>query len=357
MYTSGIAAPECTTVALRLGAFIRDAVSGPESAMVTEHLSHCDNCRAVFAELSDVSLPLRAMVAPVFLGDSAAYYLANTPGTTARSAAAPVARATAGAAAGRARWLRPAALVRDAARPVRWLAAGGAAVIALGAIAFGVSLAGHGTPLKPADRDQAQSLASPQAPATTSQQSAAPVQSSKAPVVVRASASRTAPTDPAVSPSGSSSPAQPSATSPAPPTSPSPSSPVQLKAAVDVYGGHHHSVVFQVTNTGSAATGALVVSVALPAGTSLLSGHGNGNGNGGDDEQVIGGHPGHNGWTCKATSTGAQCSHAPIPAGGQSEGTISIAISSSSACGQAVSVTVASGPASASAQSPEDIQC
>src|SRR6202012_2870080 len=65
MYASGVATGECAAVAVRLGSFIRDAVPGPDRGTVTEHLSQCDNCRAVFAELSDVSLPLRAMVAPV----------------------------------------------------------------------------------------------------------------------------------------------------------------------------------------------------------------------------------------------------------------------------------------------------
>jgi len=345
MYSAGIATEECTTVALRLGAFIRDAVAGPDSATVTEHLSHCDNCRAVFAELSDVSLPLRAMVAPVFLGGSAAYYLAET--AAARTAAAPVAAAP--AAAGIAGWLRPGALVRDTARPLRWLAAGGAAVIALGAIAFAVTLAGHGAPPKPAGSTQALAPASPSAVATSSQPAPTPARSTKAPRVVPVSATQSEPPPPPASPPGSTSPAPPSA-------SPHPSrpSPVRLAADVNVYGGHHFSVaVFQVSDTGSAKTRVLIVSVALPAGSSFISWpHGNGNGNAGGN-----GRWGHDGWSCKATSGGARCRHDSIPAGGEARGVIFIAINSSSACGQAVSVTAKSGSASASAEAPQDIQC
>jgi RNA polymerase sigma factor (sigma-70 family) len=370
MYTSGVAAKECATVALRLGPFIRDAVSGPDSANVTQHLSECDRCRAVFAELSDVSLPLRAMVAPAFLGSSAAYYLSrtapaakaravppNVDGTTSPATAAlgevAMAEAAAAAAAGAAWWLRPANFLRETARPRRWLAAGGAAVIVLGAIAIAVAASGHSTPLKPAGTDQAQAPDSLQVPTTVEKPSATPGRSTT-PGVVRATVSHsTRATQPASTP-GSTSPAGQPANSPAPHRP----SPVRLAAAVDVYGGHHSStVIFKVSDTGSARTKALIVSVALPAGSSLATwppGQGNGNGGGHHGHD---GHWGQSGWSCSATSSGARCRHAAIPAGGQSEGVIFISVSGSSACGQTVSVTAASGSASASAQSPEEIQC
>jgi DNA-directed RNA polymerase specialized sigma24 family protein len=390
MYTSGVTEPECATVALRLGPFIRDAVSGPDSANVTQHLSQCDRCRSVFAELSDVSLPLRAMVAPAFLGGSAAYYLSRTaPAAKASTAPAPAPWTTAvgttamagaaGAGAGAAWWLRPAAFLKDTARPRRWFAAGGAAVIVLGAIAFAVAAGEHRTPLTPAGTDQAQAPASLQAPTALDQPSATPARSTTAPGVVRASGSRsTRATQPASTP-GSTSPAGLPAKSPAPHRSGS-SSPVRLTAAVDVYGGHHDAtVVFNVSDTGSARTRELIVSVALPAGSSLQTwphGHGNGggggfggggnggggfggggNGGGGNGHHGDSGQWGQSGWSCKATSSGARCRHAAIPAGGQSQGVIFISINGSSACGQTVSVTATSRSASATAQSPEEIQC
>ena len=383
MYTSGVAATECAAVALRLGPFIRDAVSGPDSANVTQHLSECDRCRSVFAELSDVSLPLRAMVAPAFLGGSAAYYLSRTaPVAKARTVPAPVdgttapatavtgeeamaeAAAAAAAAAGAPWWLRPAGFLRDAARSLRWFAAAGTAVIVIGAIALVIAAGGHSTPLKPARTDQAQAPDSLQVPTAVEKPSATPARSTTAPRVVRATASHpTRATQPA-SGSGSTSPAGQPPKSPAP-DSPSPSSPVVLTAGVDVYSGHHNStVVFKVSDTGSARTGALVVSVALPAGSSLSTwphgqgggGDGGGGGNGGG-HHGDGGHWGQTGWSCKATSSGARCRHDPIPAGGETQGVIFISINGSSACGQTVSVTVASGSASATAQSPEEIQC
>ena len=382
MYTSGVAATECAAVALRLGPFIRDAVSGPDSANVTQHLSECDRCRAVFAELSDVSLSLRAMVAPAFLGASAAYYLSRTaPHARARTAPAPVdgtapataaigeaamaeaaaAAATAATAAGAAWWRQPAGFFAGTARPRRWLAASAAAVIVLGSIAIAVAVSGHSTPLKPAGTVQAQDPDSLQVPTTVA---ATPGRSTTAPKVVRATVSRSARATQPASAAGSTTPAGQPPKSPAP-NSPSPSSSAELAAAVDVYGGHHGaSVVFKVSDTGSGRTRALVVSVALPAGSSLSTwpnGPGNGGGGGGNGGGGGGHHGddgwGQSGWSCKATSSGARCRHAAIAAGSQSQGVIFISINGSSACGQTVSITADSGSASATAQSPEEIQC
>jgi RNA polymerase sigma factor (sigma-70 family) len=387
MYTSGLAVTECAAIALRLGPFIRDAVSGPDSADVTQHLSQCDRCRAVFAELSDVSLPLRATVAPAFLGGSAAYYLSRTaPAAKERTAPAPVdgptapataamgeaamaeAAAAAAAAAGAAWWRRPAGFPGGTARSRRWLAASAAAAVVLGAIAVAVAASGHSTPLKPAGTDQAKAPDSLQVPTTAGKPSPTPGRSTTAPGLVRATVSRSARATQPANSAGATSPAGQPPKSPAP-NSPSPSSSAELTAAVDVYGGHHGaSVVFKVSDTGSAKTKALVVSVALPAGSSLSTwpnGPGNGGGGGGNGGGGNGGgghhgdsdHWGQSGWSCKATSSGARCRHAAIAAGGQSQGVIFISINGSSACGQTVSVTVASGSASATAQSPEEIQC
>jgi DNA-directed RNA polymerase specialized sigma24 family protein len=357
MYASGVARPDCSTVAVRLGAFIQDAVSGPDSAMVTEHLSQCDDCRAAFTEMSDVSIPLRAKVAPVFLGGSADYYLSGPTDRRSR-AAAVTAATTAGAAAGAAWWLRPGGLLPAGARPLRWLAAGSAAVVAVGAVALAVSLNGHGSPLKQTSKDLAQAAASPSPATIVARPSATAAKSATTPVAaqpVSASKTHSAPTAPPASQP------QPPATSP-PSGSPSPApSPVRLTAAVDVYGhGQHWNgavVIFKVSDTGSAKSRALIVSVALPSGSWFFTwSHGPGHGHGAGHWRGPG-HGGQNGWSCRATASGARCRHAAIPAGGQSQGTIFIGIGGSSACGDTVSVTAASGSVSADAQSPEEIQC
>ena len=67
----------CEPTAERLGAFVLDALSKRDTTLVSEHLSECDECRAVCAELSDINGALRSEVAPIFLGSAAASYLAT----------------------------------------------------------------------------------------------------------------------------------------------------------------------------------------------------------------------------------------------------------------------------------------
>ena len=84
MYLAKVTRPECTPVAERLGAFVRDSLSKRETAMVSQHLDDCEDCRAAFTELTDVNSALRSVVAPIFLGDAAASYLATAaPSATA----------------------------------------------------------------------------------------------------------------------------------------------------------------------------------------------------------------------------------------------------------------------------------
>jgi RNA polymerase sigma factor (sigma-70 family) len=115
MHISKVTRQECRPVAERLGAFVRDALSGRDAVVVSEHLSECDDCQAVCAELSDINSALRGVVAPIFLGSAAASYLASaalgaaaaTAGTAPDGAASanaagpgPVASADAGAGRG-----------------------------------------------------------------------------------------------------------------------------------------------------------------------------------------------------------------------------------------------------------------
>jgi hypothetical protein len=93
------------------------------------------------------------------------------------------------------------------------------------------------------------------------------------------------------------------------------------------------------------------VSITLPAGTWLAGNGGNGHGHDGA------GDGGSGGWSCQATSAGVSCQHSAISPGGQAQGMIFIGISGSAACGKSVGLTVTSGSASASAQSPQSLQC
>jgi hypothetical protein len=69
------------------------------------------------------------------------------------------------------------------------------------------------------------------------------------------------------------------------------------------------------------------------------------------------GQAGSGGWSCKPTDAGASCQHSKISAGDQAEGAIYIWWHGSSACGQSVGLTATSKSASASAQSPQALQC
>ena len=122
-----------------------------------------------------------------------------------------------------------------------------------------------------------------------------------------------------------------------------------LAATVNVYGGVHfgnfQQVSFQVTDTGSAATGQLTVTITLPAGASMF-----GNGNQG----FFGGGFG---WSCQPTSPGATCQHHRVRRAAQAEGAIFMTISGNAACGQPIDLTATSGSVSATAQSPNGISC
>jgi RNA polymerase sigma factor (sigma-70 family) len=388
MYISGVTRQECKPAAERLGAFVRDALPGRETALVAEHLSECDDCQAVCTELADVSAALRAVVAPIFLGSAAVSYLAGTAHTPTDAAAGtalarirvaaagsgPVAGASAsggsvtGAEAdaadagaltgfmppGDAPWYaatddqagqRGISRLRQASRLTQWLAGGVAAVVAVFAVAFAVNLTGNKTPLGPA-RPQSQAGAT-LAPASLTSSGQPQPHGSKSPSARRPSASASPRPSSGATTSSSASTSPPPAVSP-PPATPTPtptlSASAQLAATVSVAGGYFKDfgqVTFQVTDTGSAATGELAVTVTLPAGSSMLADGGR-HGNAASDR---------NGWSCQPTSTGATCQHAAISAGAQTSGTIFITLSGTTACGQPVELTATSGSTSVSAQS------
>lgn len=369
---------ECRLVTERLGAYVRDPHAVADAAMVSAHLDACHDCRAVYAELTDVSGTLRAVVAPLILGPAAAAYLfgpgdsgaaasAHTgrhvaqaavigsqaaaggliaggraatiairqavrgpgrrPGTT-RGLAAATAVGTAIQQAVRAPWRRP--------RSVRGVAvlAGGVAVVA--AIALVVTLTGNsggGTPTSSHRPNHPAALLAPTEPP------AAP---------------------PSPSPSASPSP------SPSPPTVVAAPVSTVLTASLSVFGGlmpgHARPLVFQVTNTGSAATGTVTVSISLPAGSSMSSGQTGGSGGDGSGGQDGGSADsagstafGGSGWDCQPAAGGAICTHGAIAPGQQADGVLMVRLSNSAACGQPVSMTVTSG--SAFAQATQDLRC
>lgn len=357
--------PECAPISERFAAFLRYTLSLHETSAVAEHLSDCADCRAVYSDLADVGATLRETVAPLFLGSAAASYLSGAgydppAGAVAGTTSSPPAELHGLALGAMAAWgsddathvLMPGqpdlladaeSLDEDEAPPraplLGWLAqasdrqrrllAAGCAVllVAIAGVALAATLTGHRSP------PRSSTAAGP--PGIT-----APKQSdavSPTPATPSAAASSASPT-PSASP-----PPSPSAVVLAPATTSPPAA--ELDAGVNIYGQNHNSfvVVFQVTDTGSGATGALTAAITLPAGTSMGPGWPGGQAN---MDQRMGG------WTCQATSSGATCSHSPLSPGQGSYGAIHVQQTSSSACGQPVLLTVTSGSASASAQSP-----
>ena len=384
-YLAARSRPECRLVAERMGAYLHDALPAADAAMVSAHLDGCDDCRAAYAELADLSGTLRGVVAPLVLGSAAAAYLAEAGEGTAASAAfagngrhvaqATTARSRAVAggliAGGRA---AGAAVGRTVGRPWRrlprrargWVGVAGLAIAAVVAVA--VTLTGNGnTP------------ASARGPATAASQAIAGAAPAVSPSTPAASPSPALSPAPALSPGPTVSPWP--ATSPA--TAPAAAGWTGLSVSLDAYGGlmsgRFGQVVFQVTDTGTAATGTLTVSISLPAGTSVFSswpteppeptepawppwpsGSRGSRGSGGSGH---GGWPdadssvafGVGGWSCQPVSGGASCTHAAIAAGAQAQGVLAVGLSGTAACGQPVTITVTAG--SAFAQATDDIRC
>jgi len=80
MHLSGEAREQCRPVAAKLGAHVRGGLAKRDAAMVAGHLDQCADCRRIYAELGDVNVALKAIVAPVVLGPAAAAYLASAAG-------------------------------------------------------------------------------------------------------------------------------------------------------------------------------------------------------------------------------------------------------------------------------------
>ena len=233
-----------------------------------------------------------------------------------------------------------------------WLAAGAAVVVGVFAIAFAVMLTGNKSPAGPSQPHHPRAVAAQSLPAvTTPTPSASP--SHKPAHKPTHSASPSPP------PAHTSRPPAAGPHSPPPPPKP-PAGSVHLAASVSADGWQGSQtrgwVGFQVNDTGSAASGQVTVTIALPSGASMSSGGGGGGdgggGGGGGGDTVLRQADGNSGWNCQPTSTGATCTHSGLAAGGHSWGAIFFTVTgTTSVCGQPVNLTAASGSVSASAQS------
>jgi hypothetical protein len=231
----------------KLGAFVRGGLSARDAKVVSDHLDDCKDCRAVYAELADVNVGLRGVVAPIFLGPLAAGYFAAV---AAKGGAA-------GWIVGKLLWIRHAPKQQQAAM------AGGVAAAAA-AVAVALALTGHGMPLQPKHHVAA-------APAPSSHPVAAPpphrhVKPAVVPVQVHVSPPK--PAKPGVKPAKTPPPKKTPPPVKTPPPPPPPPPPVTLAAHVDPVGallrGGTGLLTFTVTNTGQQAAADLSASVGPP---------------------------------------------------------------------------------------------
>jgi RNA polymerase sigma factor (sigma-70 family) len=372
MHLSGTVRDECRPVAAKLGAYVRGGLAKREAAVVGAHLDQCAECRRVFAELGDVNVALKGIVAPIVLGPATAAYLASAAG-----------KGSAGAwIAGRLGWLRHAPKGQQAA------AAGVAAATVVGLAAAALALTGHsgpapahhalpptaaGAPAQGASSSSGPSSSAshhpgsgPSAPGSGAPGSApgapgpgAPGPASGAPGSVpgapgsapAASApsqpgQASAPTEPATAPGSQPAAAAPAPSSAAPgsaPTSASPSTaPVpqaQIAARINPVGtlsqGATGIVGFSVDNTGSGPAATVTANVSLPLGVSLLAGGTLGR------ASMDRSSPG--GWTCAPVGGGATCTHGPLAANASTTSYLQVVVAADAPPGQPPAISVDGG--------------
>jgi DNA-directed RNA polymerase specialized sigma24 family protein len=345
-YISGVARPECELVTAELAAYIRDVAVARDRAIMTDHLDRCKECREVCFDLADIRGMLREVVAPVFLGGAAAWYLLAAREAAAGTDAAAAGQTPGSDAPGGTTRRGLGHLLRTPAQR-RWAAAGTAAVLLAGALVLGLSHTGDGSssarPRAAPALAPSQTRQLTQPPGTKTgkpRASEAPGSSARTrPAAAGASSSAASPSS-ANSPAGGSSPGNPPPASASPPAA----SAAQLAATIAITNedpeGNDESAVeaevaFDVTNTGDGATGAVDVTLTGAPLWSVVSGS----------------------WTCQATDSGATCQDGAIPAGGQAQETLILRTFTETPCGEPVQLTAVSGSAQASAQSPQVMEC
>lgn len=304
MHVLHVAQPECRPVAEELDRFVRDDLPAGEAAMVSDHLADCSECWTAYEELGEVNATLRSVVGRLVLGSAAAGYLGEAehgPVSGPASGGAPPTRQRLRVLPRAPRTM--AAIATLAAVPVIGLA-----------VAF--TLIG---------------LDSTSTPSSGSPLPAAPSPLAGAP---RPTPLPTAPSS-AVSPSPRPSPSLSLTPSPSPPASTS-SAPaavsVRLNASISISAADNpfspDQLVFQVGDTGSAASGPLTASVTLPAGTELLT-----------DGAASGG------WDCQVAGIGWDCTHSALSPGQDAEALLNF----SPVCGP-INLVATSGSATATAE-------
>ncbi|GLU49750.1 sigma-70 family RNA polymerase sigma factor [Nocardiopsis ansamitocini] len=342
----GAPAESCRPALDHLGAYVRGGLAKRDTATVDRHLDGCADCRAVYAELMDVNVALRGVMAPLVLGPAAAAYLAALPG---------------GVLAGG--WWG-----RLPKRQQQAVAAGTAVAVVAASAALAVVSNEEQVRPSPAQPPVA---APPAQPRSDQEPADPPVPDVPAPPPPGDPAPA-APAPP--SPAGAPPPApeesvvlQPPLPSPDPveepdrprppvgPSAPSEPSPPRFVADIDPVGalvpGRPGIVVLGVLNEGGTTVDDVVADVTLPAGVTLVS-----SGRAGNAFPVNPADPTVlDGWSCTATVTGAECVRSALDAGADSSAYLDVDVANSAVEGGRPGVSVRSGRVTATAEAANGV--
>ncbi|HET9896186.1 MAG TPA: sigma-70 family RNA polymerase sigma factor [Streptosporangiaceae bacterium] len=369
LHLSGRTDASCRPFAARLGAYVRGSLSRRHVREVDAHLRGCASCSAACADLTAINDALRGVLAPVVLGGAAAGYLADLTHAPTAGGATTGHTAAGHTAAGAAMIGRHVAnasrLLRLAAhRPVIPITAAVAAATVTVSALYLVhprpqlpGAGGHSDIVRshqPGSEPVPGSSGHPRSvPGAAPSASPGPTIKGKSPAPGKpGQPGRPKPrTSRSVSPSPSPSP--PASPSSPPTASASPSPTVSVGASVAATAklsvgvqvkdllnlGVTALVNISVSDTGTASTGPMTATLALPSGTTML------------------GLAGSSSWSCTTTGSGGTCTHAAIGAGTAANFSFNMLVISLAGCGSSVLATVAGGNATGSGSSPQQVQC
>jgi DNA-directed RNA polymerase specialized sigma24 family protein len=212
---------DCRAVTGKLGQHLANATRGGDEATVQRHLRGCRECRAVVIELSACGRSLRTTVAPIFLGPSAAAYLAAVKQS-------PAPQGLAEASLRRLLQIRqaPRRLLR-ATRQQQAFAGGIALLAVVGFTGLALTLAANSAPQPAAPHPAAIAPASPSVavPSAAPQPTPAQPVATTMPVKKAAGAASPSPSPAPASAAPTPSPSPSPASSPAPQPTPTPTPP------------------------------------------------------------------------------------------------------------------------------------
>lgn len=315
MHLTGVVRQECRPVVARLGAYVRGGLTKREAAGVEAHLEGCADCKAMYAELTDVNSSLRSVLGPLVLGSA---FLAGKGGLL-------------GWFAGRVTWFRHAPKHQQAAVA----AAGVVTAVAMAGLAFGLTASSGPAVHHPASA----SRSAPAPPPVTVPRATVPRTHRTAPhgPAPRQSAPHRAPAAvrrPSVTPLT----AHPAPRRPTAHRS-KPSPPAQLAASINPVGtllrGGTGIVTFTVANTGHTVAKNVVASIALPSGVTEVAG--------GSLGMAVPSVQAPGGWSCRPTAAGVDCSHGPLAPGQTATSYLRVAVSPSASTTADLSIRANAG--------------